>query len=127
MNITYTQCKQLRDLDFYHWQDIVGDLRSQPAWITQPLEIYDIQAIQHGGCESGAYMPAVTYYDAAQTMGKYGDDVFTYIESQYGELPDVPSLFNLKQSSWGGIAVFFLSFAVELWCSQFDLTGVDWD
>ena len=118
--ITYTQCKQLSQ-NYPDLRAITQELLDQPIWITQHLDICDIQAIQQDGCEFCANV-AVTYYDAAQTMGKYGDDVFTYIESQYGELPDIP-----KQSSWDGIAVFFLSFAVELWCSQFDLDGVDWD
>ena len=120
MQLSFTQCKQLAN-NYNDLRSVIREMEDTPPWLNE-LEVYDFQAIQQGGCESGAYMPAVTYYDAAQTMAKYGDDVFTYIESQYGELPDIP-----KQSSWDGIAVFFLSFAVELWCSQFDLDGVDWD
>jgi hypothetical protein len=83
-----------------------------PRWISQDISPADVAAICQGGCASGAYMPAVTYYDAAQTMAEHGDDVLQYIEDQAGEIPDVP-----KDSSWGGIACHFLSYAVELWAS----------
>ena len=86
---------------------------SQPEWITQALSPYDIAAINQGGCASGAYMPAVTYYDARQVMAEYGDDVLQYIEDAYGELPQ-----PARDESWSGIAVFYLSCAVELFCSS---------
>ncbi len=63
-----------------------------------------------GGCASGCYMPAVTYYQARQTMAEHGDDVLQFIEDSYGELPQ-PN----KGESWSGIAVHYLSLAVELW------------
>ena len=120
--ITFTQCKQLI-ANGYDLRDISQELLDQPEWITQHLDIADIQAVQQGGCASGAYMPAVTYYDAAQTMAELGTEVLDYIESDCGlDLPTVPRL-----TSWRGIAVLYLSCAVELWCSQFDLEGVDWN
>lgn len=83
-----------------------------PRWIDQDIDAATIASICQGGCASGAYMPAVTYYQARETMGEHGDDVLQYIEDQMGELPAVPS-----GESWSGIAVFFLSVAVELWAS----------
>lgn len=83
-----------------------------PAWIEQDIRPYDVAAIYQGGCASGAYMPAVTYSNAAGVMAEYGDDVTQYIEDAYGELPQPPA-----DSSWSGIAVFYLSIAVELWAS----------
>jgi len=91
-----------------------------PAWIDDGLEYYDIDSIQRGGCASGAYMPAVTYHTAIETMGEHGNDVLQYIEDNYGELPEIP-----KGESWGGIAVFFLSAAVEIWAGQFDVDNVE--
>lgn len=94
-----------------------------PDWITwDEFEIEDIKSIQYGGCASGAYMPAVTYHDASKTMGEYGDDVLDFIEQQYGELPPIP-----EGSSWSGIAVHYLSCAVELWAAQFDCEDIDDD
>ena len=84
-----------------------------PDWIEQDITNHDIEAIIQGGCASGAYMPAVTYHQARETMGEHGDTVLTYIEDNYGELPDIP-----KGESWSGIAVFFLSCAVELWATS---------
>ena len=86
---------------------------NEPDWITQSLSPADIAAINQGGCASGAYMPAVTYYQATKTMAEHGNDVLQFIEDSYGELPKIPD-----DSSWDGIAVFYLSIAVELFCSQ---------
>jgi len=83
-----------------------------PEWIEGDITLYDVQAIMQGGCESGAYMPAVTYHTARETMAKYGDEVLQFIDDYAGELPPVP-----QDSSWSGIAVFYLSYAVELWAN----------
>ena len=71
----------------------------------------DIAAVIQGGCASGAYMPAVTYATAAETMHEHGDEVLEYIEGVFGEIPSPPD-----GESWKGIAVFYLSTAVETWC-----------
>lgn len=84
-----------------------------PSWIEQNISAYDIAAIVQGGCASGAYMPAVTYHQANQTMADWGDYVLQYIQDTLGELPEIPS-----DSSWSGIAVLYLSTAVELWASS---------
>ncbi len=83
-----------------------------PEWIDQDITCYKIAAIMQGGCASGAYMPAVTYHTAARMMAEHGDDVLKYIENELGELPTPPS-----GTSWSGMAVFYLSYAVELWAS----------
>lgn len=87
-----------------------------PAWIEQDISPNDIAAIVQGGCASGAYMPAVTYYKAAMTMGQHGDStdgVLAFIEDQTGEIPQPP-----KDQSWNGLACFYLSYAVELWADM---------
>lgn len=92
-----------------------------PCFVECGLERYDIEAIQQGGCASGAYMPAVTYYNARQVMAEHGDGVLDYIGEHYGlENATIPS-----GSSWSGIAVFYLSTAVEIWASTFDLDDLD--
>jgi hypothetical protein len=82
----------------------------QPRWITQELTPADIAAINQGGCASGAYMPAVTYYDACKTMAEYGNDVVEYLEDVFGDASPPADL------SWSGINVWYLSAAVELFC-----------
>ena len=84
-----------------------------PSWIEQDITGADIAAIVQGGCASGAYMPAVTYRQAVETMGEHGDDVLQFIEDVLGEIPP-PEPHML----WVGMAVHFLSTAVELWASS---------
>jgi len=86
-----------------------------PPWIEDDLTVGQVEAINQGGCASGAYMPAVIYHTALQTMSDHGDDALEYIENQLGELPAVP-----KQTSWSGIACFYLSLAVELYASSIE-------
>lgn len=46
-------------------EEPVADLGIEvPRWIDQDISPNDIAAICQGGCASGAYMPAVTYYQA---------------------------------------------------------------
>ena len=86
------------------------DLDEIPAWIDQNITPYDIAGICEGGCASGAYMPAVVYDQALDTMGRHGDAVLDYLEDALGELP-APT----ARESWSGMASHFLSAAVELW------------
>ena len=81
-----------------------------PQWIEQDISPNTLMAIEQGGCASGAYMPAVTYYDAKKTMGEHGDDVLQYIQDTYGELPKPQN-----DESWAGMAVHYMSVGVELW------------
>lgn len=80
-----------------------------PAWIDQDITWYDIAAIAEGGCASGAYMPAVTYSVAMDTMREYGDEVFEYLTDVFGAIPQV------KDESFSGYCCAVLSSAVELW------------
>ena len=123
MELTYTQCKQLAaNYDDLH--AVVQNLQDQPEWIEcgNLLDMADVQAVQQGGCASGAYMPAVTYHTANQTMGTHGDAVAQYIEDHLGEVPQMTT-----DESWGMYCCTLVSTAVELWCGQFNLDGVDWD
>jgi len=83
-----------------------------PEWVGDSVTCADVAAIVQGGCASGAWMPAVTYYQAVATMSEHGDDVLQYLEDQLGELPQ-----HASTESWSGIAVHYLSCAVELWAS----------
>jgi hypothetical protein len=95
---------------------------SRPEWIDEWVtdEASNIKAICQGGCASGAYMPAVTYCTASDVMARHGDTVLDYIDN-HSEPLTVPA-----GESWSGIAVMFLSHAVELWCLQWD-DRLDWD
>ena len=81
-----------------------------PSWIGDKIPPADVAAIVQGGCDSGAWMPAVTYYLANETMHKDGDDVLQFIDDALGNLPPPP-----EGCSWSGMACHYLSYAVELW------------
>lgn len=84
-----------------------------PEWIDQDISPSDIAAIVQGGCASGAYMSAVTYSDALETMNSHGDKVIDFIEETGLSWKDC-----LKDDDgWAGIACNLLSAAVELWAS----------
>lgn len=123
IQLTFTQCKQIKancDRMGDDWQDIVERMQEQPEFISkvQSLDLYDIKAIIQGGCESGAYMPAVTYYTALETMNKYSKAVEQELEaSGIGEFGDTPVLDS--ENTWSSLAVYYVSLAVELWCGQF--------
>ena len=87
-----------------------ADYVDVPDWIVPDITAADVAAIEQGGCDSGAYMPAVTYSTAADTMARHGDAVLDYIESTYGELIAPPA-----GVSWSGMAVHYLSRAVDAW------------
>tara|TARA_R110002020_G_scaffold207256_3_gene412664 strand:+ start:5809 stop:6138 length:330 start_codon:yes stop_codon:yes gene_type:complete len=94
---------------------------NSPPWFDcRYCDVDTIRDIQQGGCESGAYMPAVTYYEARKVMSEHGDDVLEYIEQAYGEIPQPNT-----SESWSGIAVFYLSYAVDLWANGFDLDEIE--
>lgn len=103
-------------MDLWNDDEPIGDRFDGievPAWIDDDISPYDVAAIVQGGCASGAYMPAVTYNAANDTMHSWGDDVLDYISDRLGELP-MPD----PATSWSGMACHFLSIAVELWASE---------
>jgi hypothetical protein len=92
-----------------------------PEWISQDLSPNDIAAVIQSGCDSGAYMPACEYHTANMTMACHGDDVLQYLEDTTGELPTPP-----QDICWSGLAVFYLSKAVELFCACHEHLA-DWE
>ena len=97
----------------------VASLIDVPDWIDQDITGADIAAIIQGGCASGAYMPAVTYSTALDTMRDDGDDVLQYIEDATGSLPDVSG------QGWSQMACTYLSAAVELWAASVEDELID--
>ena len=99
----------------YGYEELASLLFDVPIWIESDITLGQMKSIVQCGCASGAYMPAVTYHEAMETMKDHGDDVLEYIENSLGEVP-TPS----EIGSWSGLAVYFLSCAVELWATQVD-------
>ena len=94
-----------------------------PPWIDQGITPYTVEAIQQGGCASGAYMPAVTYYQAAETMAEHGDAIFDYLE--VAGIPPAEVVANRTATFWSGWACALVSTAVELWAGCIDLEELE--
>lgn len=97
-----------------------------PSWIERDITPCDVAAICEGGCASGAYMPAVTYSEAMQTMFELGDDVLAFIDDTLGEIPAMPETAP-AYGTWGGQACYYLSVAVELWAASAETELLDID
>lgn len=82
---------------------------------------YDIEAIQQGGCASGAFMPAVTYCKAKKFMMENGESVLDYIEGRCGGIPPVP---EEDRNHWASHSVFYFSLAVEMWACSVDVDAL---
>jgi len=90
-----------------------------PSYATNPGDgsapsTHDLAAILQGGCDSGAWMPAVTYWTALETMRRDGDAVLDAIESAWRD----PSEVIDAQRSWAAWAGNLVSAAVELWAAE---------
>ena len=98
------------------WDDeeSVNGRLTVPDWIDQDITAQDIMAIMQGGCASGAYMPACSYWQAMQTMNEHGDDVLQYID----DADCNRFVADLNELSWGGMACHILSIAIEIWASH---------
>tara|TARA_R100001086_G_scaffold235182_1_gene157986 strand:+ start:256 stop:621 length:366 start_codon:yes stop_codon:yes gene_type:complete len=112
----------MTDLLWNH-EDPIADLTDEitiPRWIDQDISPSTVAAILQGGCASGAYMPAVTYSTALETMHRHGDShdgVLQYLED-FSELPTPDAIGG--QVSWSGLACLYVSCAVELWASNIE-------
>ena len=85
-------------------KSLIGEI---PDWLD--VDLWENQ------CESGSFMPAVTYWSAKAAMHSWGDQILAYIEDRLG---DVPAPDDKNRSSWGTLACFYVSVAVELWAAD---------
>lgn len=123
MEVTERQERSLWDVD-----DPVTDFGIEvPPWIEQDVTPADIAAIVQGGCASGAYMPAVTYHQARETMSKHGDAVWSYLEDHYGEdfHPTPERYRDGSINAWSHLACYYVSAAVEAWAASVEDEVVD--
>ena len=87
-----------------------------PKWINEESEItvYDLQSIAQGGCESGAYMPAVTYHTALEVMNRHGDDITDSITDLFED----GIKYDIANETWAGFCSKVYSIAVENWVNE---------
>lgn len=118
--------------NLWDYEDPISELSEDidiPPWIDEDISPSTVAAIVQGGCDSGAYMPAVTYHQAQETMAEHGDDVFSFLEDRDANPVHVVS--RASSQSWDGWACSLVSAAVELWASDAEiqlknaLAGVD--
>jgi len=92
------------------------DLCELPSWWPDDnLTLADIEGIQRTRRAGQAYMSAVCYASALSHMDCCGDDVMKFIEDMLGGIPILQ-----KTISCSGLAVYYLSLAIDLYCQQFD-------
>jgi len=87
-----------------------------PVWIEQDITVGQVEAITQGGCESGAYMAAVRYFDAMQTLAEHGDEILDFIDGTTGDF----DAFSFEHCSWNEMNCKIVSHAVELWAIGVD-------
>lgn len=85
-----------------------------PAWIEQDITCSDVAAVLQGGCESGAYMPAVTYHQALATMAEHDEAILDMVKNTGATVPDV------LEVGWYRFACWLVSAAVESWCADIE-------
>ena len=95
-----------------HGRRPVADLYDVPSWIESNITCGQLAAIADGGCDGGAYLPAVTYLQAMGTMAKHGDAVLDYLSNA-----GVSVSFDVEEDSWAGFACKLCAAAVTAWAS----------
>lgn len=94
------------------WED-ERTVTDAPEYVEDWTTYSTVAAIYQGGCASGAYMPAVTYYDARQTMGKDGDAIIDDLRES-GAF-DENFLAIREDEDFSGYCCRMVSAAVEVW------------
>jgi len=100
------------DVEFPDWIDRDSFVEMNHDRDEEIVWVSSIKDLNYGGCASGCYMPAVTYYKARQTMAEHGDEVLAHIWEQLGEIP-APS--DDTHPSFSAACCHWLSMAVEMW------------
>jgi hypothetical protein len=93
----------------------VSDYLDVPRWVESDITCLDVAAVCQGGCASGAYMPAVTYWQAMATMNEHSDAIERYLDDSGMDI-----LESIAYDHWAGVACTVVSSAVELWCSSIE-------
>lgn len=116
--LTYTQAKNIiESLGRDGLESFLESINDQPAFLKFMGEIDsvgELLSIYEGGCASGAYIPAVTYYTANQCMA----NAATSVEDELSEL-DYEITFNPSEDSFSQFASKLCAMAVESYVSKF--------
>ena len=127
LELSFSQCKQAIETGI-DLRDLQERFNNQPDFVKemQIIDWNDAQAILQGGCESGAYTPAVTYQTAQAIMNQYSDSIetiFEHLDSGYTVIE-----WDIMRDTFATFCVKVVSMAVELWVQQFaeELETIGW-
>jgi hypothetical protein len=111
-DLTFSQAKAItNDLGRSDLENFLESMNDQPEFLKFMGEITDVSeliAIYEGGCASGAYMPAVTYYTANQCMAS---DASGSVEEEIEHYEEIT--FNPATESFSQFASKLCAMAVE--------------
>lgn len=117
--LTYTQAKNIiESLGRCDLENFLESMNDQPEFLKFMGEIAsvgELVSINEGGCASGAYMPAVTYYTANQCMAS---NAALSVEDELLGL-DYEITFNPSEDSFSQFASKLCAMAVESYVSKF--------
>lgn len=112
IELNYTQAKAIiNELGRTDLESFLESMNDQPEFLKFMGEIdsvYELISIYEGGCASGAYMPAVTYYTANQCMAS---DAASSVEDEISDYGDIT--FNPAEESFSQFASKLCAMAVE--------------
>ena len=94
-------------------EEYVADYLDVPRWIEDDITADTVAAVIQGGCASGAYMPAVAYWQALETMDEHSDSIEAYLDG-------FDILESIEYDHWAGVACAVVSSAVEAWCMSIE-------
>jgi hypothetical protein len=102
--------------------DVKVELYSSPLWVDITLIGEDVSwwfdLAQHG-CESGMYMPAVTYHEARDTFKRYGAEMLDYLASHDIEWHEAfARKFKGQAVDMDHLATFVCSLCIEMLAVQ---------
>ena len=97
-------------------EQFIEKVNDQPDFIESMGAVEDVAeliAIYEGGCHSGAYMPAVTYFTAKKTFIEFEGVLCDYVDG-YGLALDLD-----KGDCFSNFCAKVCSAAVESWVNSF--------
>lgn len=102
--------------------DLKVELYSSPLWVDITSLGEDVSwwfDLNQHGCESGIYMPAVTYHEARDTFKRYGSEMLEYLANQDIEWQEAfARKFKGELVDMDHLATFVCSLCMEVLAAQ---------
>jgi hypothetical protein len=124
--LSFSQCKEIINNGDNLRDFLESVTTNQPEFIISMGaidSIYELKAIKEGGCESGAYMPAVTYSTALKCMYEHYEEIEAIFQDHGYESIE----FDLESETFAGFSSRLVSMAVELWVSSIETDHISYE